>query len=132
MVVSVGINDLLAYRRVRAWRADLTALLHAVRSRVGAAVPVLALGIPPLRRFPALPQPLRGVFAVRAGLMDRVLARTCAGLDVGHVPLPAARISDSTEFFATDRFHPSAVGYRELAAELTAPVLARVPAARGA
>lgn len=105
--VSMGINDLLGFRGLGAWRRDLTALVRALPGRV-----VLA-GMPPLHRFPALPQPLRWVFAARALRMDAVMGEVAAATGAAHAPVPATDVTP--EFFAVDRFHPSEHGCRELA-----------------
>jgi len=105
--VSLGINDLLEFRGLRAWRRDLTAVVRALPGRV-----VLA-GMPPLHRFPSLPQPLRWVFAARARRMDAVLGAVAAATGAAHAPVPALDVT--AEFFAADRFHPSTHGCRELA-----------------
>jgi lysophospholipase L1-like esterase len=108
--VSMGINDLLEFRGLRAWRRDLTTLVRALPGRV-----VLA-GMPPLHRFPSLPQPLRWVFAARARLMDAVMAQVATATGAVHAPVHADDVTP--EFFAADRFHPSAHGCRALAREL--------------
>ncbi|KAA2261334.1 SGNH/GDSL hydrolase family protein [Solihabitans fulvus] len=126
LLISVGINDLLELRGLTAWRADLAELVLAVWARLGSRTPVLVTGMPPLALFPSLPQPLRGVFAARARLMDVELARIGLAPGVRHVPMPLDQISLApTTFFASDRFHPSAVGCRELAQAL-APALAEL------
>jgi lysophospholipase L1-like esterase len=58
-------------------------------------------------RFPALPQPMRAVMAVRARAMDYVLRRPAGDR---HIPVDPQIIGSG--FFAEDGFHPSSSGYR--------------------
>jgi lysophospholipase L1-like esterase len=71
----------------------------------------------PVSKFPALPQPMRAVMALRAQAMDHVLRRAAGDR---HVPVDPDIIGD--DFFAEDGFHPSSQGYRAWAHELAKPV----------
>ncbi|GAB2875279.1 SGNH/GDSL hydrolase family protein [Streptomyces mayteni] len=125
VVVVVGINDLLRFRGLAAWRRDIEALVATIRDQLGTDVPVGFSGMPPVRRFPALPQPLRAVLGLRARLMDRVLRESAEDRGAFYVALPVEAMADRPHaFFATDRFHPSAHGYAEVAAAFLTPVLA--------
>ncbi|ARQ69155.1 SGNH/GDSL hydrolase family protein [Streptomyces marincola] len=124
VVVVVGINDLLRFRGLAAWRRDLAVLDATVRSRFGSDVRIGFSGMPPVRRFPALPQPLRAVLGLRARLMDRVLRESAGECGAFCVALPVEAMADQPHlFFARDRFHPSARGYAEVAAGFLPAVL---------
>jgi lysophospholipase L1-like esterase len=120
VVVAIGVNDLKNLRRLRDWDRDIPALLAAIRDATGDAA-VIVSGIAPVIRFPALPQPLRAVMALRARAMDHVLHRVAGDR---HVPLRPEMIGDG--FFAEDGFHPSSRGYRAWAGELAGPVVRAV------
>jgi lysophospholipase L1-like esterase len=125
VVVLVGINDLLGFRSLRQWRGDIHALVTEIRHRLGAGVRVVFSGMPPLRYFPALPQPLRAVLGIRAQLMDEVLHTTASVLGAAHVPIAISRKTVGWQrLFARDQFHPSAEGYRLVAAGFIPVVLA--------
>lgn len=112
VVVSVGVNDLIAGHGPQRWRGDLGRLL----SRVRAAAPearVVLLGMPPLGAFPSLPRPLRSVLAHRAAVMDGVGAAVASASGVLHLPLPPA---EGDGMFAADGFHPSAAAHALVAA----------------
>mgnify|MGYP000869511196 CR=1 FL=1 len=107
-VTSLGVNDVTGDVGVGRFLA-LQARLHALlRERLGARL-VLASGLPPMDRFPALPQPLRWYLGARAAQLDRALAAALpdgrgaeylavAGeLDAGHM--------------AADGFHPGPAVY---------------------
>ncbi|TDB75132.1 SGNH/GDSL hydrolase family protein, partial [Actinomadura sp. KC216] len=72
VVVTVGINDLIRRRPLRRWTADLADLIAVLRGRYADATLVVA-GMPPVHRFPAIPQPLRLVLGARARTMDRIM-----------------------------------------------------------
>jgi lysophospholipase L1-like esterase len=116
VVVLIGVNDLKNLRPLRDWDHDVAALLAAIRETAG-GVPVIVSGMAPVSRFPALPQPMRAVLALRARAMDHALRRAAGA---GHVPVNSRMIASG--FFAEDGFHPSSQGYRAWAAELAGPV----------
>jgi lysophospholipase L1-like esterase len=120
VVVAIGVNDLKNLRRLRDWDRDVPALLAAITERSG-HVPVIICGMAPVSRFPALPQPMRAVMALRARAMDHVLRRLAGAR---HVPVDPHIIGSG--FFAEDGFHPSSSGYRAWAAHLAGPVVRAV------
>jgi lysophospholipase L1-like esterase len=122
VVLAIGVNDLKNLRRLRDWDHDVPELLRDIRQTAG-EVPVIVSGMAPVNRFPALPQPMRTVMAVRARAMDRVLRRVAGAR---HVPVDATMIRDG--FFAADGFHPSSSGYRVWADRLAGPVTHAVTA----
>ncbi|MBO0803771.1 MAG: SGNH/GDSL hydrolase family protein [Nocardiopsaceae bacterium] len=116
VVVLIGVNDLKNLRPLRAWDHDIPALLAAIDETTG-SVPVIVSGMAPVSRFPALPQPMRAVLALRARTMDHTLHRAVGDR---HVPVNPQMIDRN--FFAEDGFHPSSQGYRTWAGELADPV----------
>lgn len=116
VIVLIGVNDLKNMRRLRDWDRDVPALLAAI-GKVTGGVPVIVSGMAPVIRFPALPQPMRAVLALRARAMDNVLRQVAADR---HVPVDPAMIGEG--FFAADGFHPSSRGYRAWAGQLAGPV----------
>ncbi|REE99018.1 SGNH/GDSL hydrolase family protein [Thermomonospora umbrina] len=122
VVIMVGVNDLLRLRPLRAWERDVRDLVTAVREVLGPVpVPVLVTGMPPLHRFPSLPQPLRAVMGLRAHAMDHAARRAAARLPrVAHVRAAGGDPGDE-RFFGADRFHPSVEGYRLWAGQLAGP-----------
>jgi lysophospholipase L1-like esterase len=122
VVLCVGVNDLKGLRPLRAWDRDVAALLGAIDQITGGAA-VIVPGMAPVSRFPALPQPMRAVMALRAIAMDHTL-RLLAG--PRHVRVDPS-IMDRT-FFAEDGFHPSSRGYQAWAGYLADPVAAALTA----
>jgi len=108
VVTSLGVNDVTGDVGVARFLA-LQARLHALlRERFGARL-VLASGLPPMDRFPALPQPLRWYLGARAAQLDRALA---AALPDGRGAeyLAVAGNLDAAHM-AADGFHPGPAVY---------------------
>ncbi|TYK49401.1 SGNH/GDSL hydrolase family protein [Actinomadura decatromicini] len=110
VVLAVGINDLIKRRPLRRWATDLADLLGVLRGRYAGATLVVA-GMPPVHRFPAVPQPLRLVLGARARAMDRIMRDTARAAGAVHAPMDEAMARDRA-LFAADGFHPSPAGYR--------------------
>lgn len=107
-LVAFGVNDTTAFRSVAAWRADLRTFLHALDTRCAPRL-ILLSGVPPLARFPALPQPLRWVMGLKAQALDVAARELATGLPrTCYVPL-TLDAADRT-MMASDGYHPSAKG----------------------
>ncbi len=128
VVISVGLNDLLRFRRLTGWKHDIERLTADIHHRLGPATPVVFSGLPPVGHFPALPRPLRTVLASRARVMDRTLERVAERMGATHLTMPVHLMQDETaSFFALDRFHPSARGYRELGRHFAQAITTTLP-----
>jgi lysophospholipase L1-like esterase len=121
VVVALGVNDVLQQTSARRYAADLARVVAMTRRHHGRARVVLA-GVPPVGRFPALPQPLRAVLGWRACWLDR-FARRLAGRGIAYA---ATRLDRSRrELFAWDGFHPSSHGCAVWARALVAAAATR-------
>ena len=120
IVLALGVNDVLRFHAAGRWTRDLTQLIADLRERVGAA-PVVLASVPPMGRFPAFPQPLRGILGLRAAALDRA-AQRCAPVlaRVAHSP---ARLDPAGGMFGADRFHPSIQGYCRWGSQIAESVL---------
>jgi lysophospholipase L1-like esterase len=120
-LVSLGVNDVTTGVSLGEWRARQRALRQGLRERFGVAQ-IIACGLPPVHRFPSLPQPLRWYLGARAASFDEALSR-----DVGSetdVRFLSLRFSEDAGLVAADGFHPGPAAYRqwaELAASLIEP-----------
>jgi lysophospholipase L1-like esterase len=112
LFLTIGANDALAMRSARAFAADVRHILDAFDGRNPDAF-VLMSSLPVFGRFGLLPQPLR------TALYRHSLALEAAARAVVSARPRAVMSSDpppyTTEFWATDLFHPSATGYRDWA-----------------
>lgn len=104
VVTSLGVNDVTGRSSLGAWQERQLALIDALRARFGAAHVVLS-ALPPMHRFPALPQPLRWYVGSRARDFNRVLADVarkrpgCDYLELDHRAMDVSAM-------AGDGFHP--------------------------
>lgn len=108
ILVSVGVNDLTKLEAASTWRNNALRLLSELLQRAPLARIAIS-GLPPLGKFPLLPQPLRAVLAKRASLFDRIIQNIAAELpNVVHVPIS---FEGDEESFASDGYHPSEQSY---------------------
>ncbi|WP_199430560.1 SGNH/GDSL hydrolase family protein [Qaidamihabitans albus] len=115
VVLALGVNDTIGLRPAAGFRLDVLRLVAGLRRRLG-PVPVLLAGVPPLGRFPALPQPLRLVLGLRARALDAALAQLAALPRTVHVPMSRGALDAGS--FAGDGFHPGPEGYAFWGAQL--------------
>ena len=102
-VTSLGVNDVTSGSSVRGWIRRQAELVELLGGRFGARQ-ILLSGLPPVHRFPALPQPLRWYLGARSRRFDRALARWAqARSDCEHVALG---FTLDPALMASDGFHP--------------------------
>ncbi len=117
IITSLGVNDVTEQHSLRQWRAAQTALLALLQSRFEARH-IFVCGLPPMHRFPALPQPLRWYIGARARQFDSELqALTEVTPQCEFVPLNFFS-GIGTEAMASDGFHPGPAIYRQWAEEI--------------
>lgn len=110
MVLSVGVNDVTSLSSAAKWRQHLAKLLGALDAYAPAAIIAVA-GIPPLKGFPILPQPMRALFGIRGETFDRVAREEILRHEnTVHVPLD---FEPEPHMFSADGFHPSEESYQE-------------------
>jgi len=124
VVTSLGVNDVTGRVSLAAWRRAQLELIAVLQSRFGARHLLLS-GLPPMHRFPALPQPLRWYVGSRARDFNRVLANVaasrpgCEFLALGHEMMDASAM-------AGDGFHPGPPIYTLWAREATRRIVQRM------
>jgi lysophospholipase L1-like esterase len=108
-VVVLGVNDVVDQVPSQRAVAAREAIANRLRNAHGAAHVVFA-PLPPVHRFPGLPQPLRWVAGADARRHDRAVAQWAATRgDVSHVPID---LPLNTSVMAPDGFHPGPPVYR--------------------
>ena len=107
-IVSVGVNDVTSLSSVSTWLKNLSAILSALSQHSPGAFTAVA-GLPPLKSFPLLPQPLRALLGFRAETLDRA-ARSEVSRHPGSVYVPV-RFDPDPDKFAPDGYHPSEDSY---------------------
>ena len=125
VVTSLGVNDVTERRSLSQWRRDQQVLIALLRSRF-AARHIFLSGLPPMHRFPALPQPLRWYIGSRAKQFDgalRMLAEASPHCE--YVPLNFVGLSEGE--MASDGFHPGEAIYQHWADEIACRIKAQRP-----
>ena len=115
-VISLGVNDVTTETGLSTWVGIYRSLLNRLTIDHGVSNFVLS-GLPPMGRFPALPQPLRWYLGQQAIAHDTAMGRLAAERP-GAVHL-ALDFSDMDENAAAeDGFHPGPPIYTRWAEEL--------------
>jgi lysophospholipase L1-like esterase len=106
--LSIGVNDVMHLRQKRQFADDLAAILDALRQTSPEAW-IIVPGVPRMERFDSLPDPLSSILGARAHRINRGARQVIEGrYRVVHTqPWPIG----TPGFFASDDFHPSAIGY---------------------
>lgn len=108
-VLLIGVNDVLARVDPEVWRLDLIAVLDQLRPY---ARHVVMAGVPPFAQFPSLPKTLGKYLGEKAWEIDW-RAKEIIDKRADATWISSAAMGMATpEFFATDGFHPSALGYQ--------------------
>lgn len=103
VIVSLGVNDVVAGHSLARWRGHLARLRDVLHSRFEQPY-ILFSGLPPVHLFPALPQPLRWYLGARTRDFDRALARWVA--DQAHCTRLPTEFPRDAALLASDGFHP--------------------------
>ena len=118
-VVVTGVNDVIDQVSTRRAVRDRAALADWLLGEAGARHVVFA-PLPPMGRFPLLPEPLRRVLGGDARRHDDALARWAATRsDVSH---PRFAVDLDAAGMASDGFHPGEPVYRACGEALAAHV----------
>ena len=108
-IVITGVNDVIGQVPVRRALRDRAALADWLLASAGVRHVVFA-PLPPLHRFPLLPEPLRRVMGGDARRHDAALAQWAQGRgDVSHAPIA---LELDAAGMASDGFHPGEPVYR--------------------
>jgi lysophospholipase L1-like esterase len=108
--VSIGANDALKLRSRAAFRRSFRRIIRRLRS-VSPKALILVSSLPGFGQFSALPNPLRWSLQLHARSLEEVARRFVASEPGVLMSPPAPKYTPG--FFASDRFHPSAQGYRD-------------------
>jgi lysophospholipase L1-like esterase len=120
VLIALGVNDTIEFHSARRWTVDVTRLIETVQKELGDPLVVLS-GVPPLQRFPLLPNPLRFILGARSTSLEAAtLASSKRMRRVVHVPFHVDEHESADELFCSDGFHPSERGYQLWAEQLAA------------
>lgn len=110
--LSIGANDALGLRARRNFRRDIQTLLERLRLASPEAQ-ILVSSLPAFFRFELLPNPLRFNLYLHSRSLEDAAREVVTSLDRVHMSPPPPPYTEG--FFASDLFHPSALGYRDWA-----------------
>lgn len=114
-VSALGVNDVTRGLSVSRWLAGQRAIFETLQSRHGVRQ-IFVTGLPPLGRFPLLPQPMRAILGAQALRYDAALCEMTQGrTDWHHYTLD---LPDDPTLMARDGFHPGPVVYGEWGRQL--------------
>ncbi|MBE2261991.1 MAG: SGNH/GDSL hydrolase family protein [Burkholderiaceae bacterium] len=120
VVTSLGVNDVTGNVSVRRWVDLQEQLVSDLRAHFGQPR-ILMSALPPMHRFPALPQPLRAYLGAQARRYNAALAALAARTDgCTWVPLD---LPNNEGDMAGDGFHPGPAIYAAWAGELARHIL---------
>ncbi|MAA64314.1 MAG: lipase [Alteromonadaceae bacterium] len=119
VVVSLGVNDVTSKCSVSGWLKQVDRLIAGINQQY-APDRILFTAVPPMERFPVLPQPLRRYLGERARAFNMGLARRVGGYP--NVDLIGVQFENGPDVMATDGFHPGPGGYRMWAETLAAHI----------
>ena len=125
VVTSLGVNDVTGRRSLADWRRQQEQLVALLENKFRARH-ILLSGLPPMHRFPALPQPLRWYIGSRAKQFDSALA----GLAINRAGCEFVKLSyamTDPQAMAADGFHPGPVIYGLWAAEVVRRIVGHLP-----
>ena len=128
MLAVLGVNDITALAPAGPWLRALDDLHGHAQQRAGVRR-TWHTAMPPMGRFPLLPQPLRWVLGQEAARLDQALKRHLSKQSDRRLaelpPLPAGPMLPG--WMAEDGFHPGHVGYRHWAAALADQIAGDLP-----
>jgi len=110
--LSVGANDALTIRSRAAFGRDIRRLLVRLRDANPDAT-IMMSSLPAFFRFVLLPNPLRANLYLHSRSLEAEARAIVSGTPGAFMSPPPPPYTDG--FFASDLFHPSAVGYRDWA-----------------
>jgi lysophospholipase L1-like esterase len=124
IVLSLGGNDVTSGVPIKDFVARQRALFSMLKDKFDTRL-IIVSGLPPMHRFPALPQPLRWYLGRQAKAFDREL-RKLVSETPGCIYLPQPADGD-VSMMASDGFHPGAAVYSRWA-DLAASAIVHSPA----
>jgi len=108
--LTVGANDALTLRSRAAFGRDIRSLLSRLRAASPQAT-ILMSSLPAFFRFVLLPNPLRFNLYLHSQSLESQARSIVSRTPGAHMSPPPPPYTDG--FFASDLFHPSAIGYRD-------------------
>ena len=109
LLISTGVNDTTGLTTSTDW---LESIQKCVAKYAANNTEVYFTSVPPMHKFPLLPQPLRTVLGLRALWLDRLLKNLCKQKGWTYIE---NTLETREEFMAIDGYHPCSTGYHHWA-----------------
>lgn len=110
--LTIGANDALALRSARVFRRDVRRIIdRTFHAHPDAAL--LMSSLPAFFRFTLLPEPLRSSLYRHSQSLEAAARALIGATPRAHMSPPPPPYTEG--FFASDDFHPSAIGYKDWA-----------------
>lgn len=111
-MICLGVNDVTHGVNLRSWLKQQAALYEMLEQKFGVRE-IYVSGVPPIKYFPLLPQPLRWFLGRRADRFDHWLEEMIAKRkNTYHIPIA---FPHDTSLMASDGYHPKAGVYAQWA-----------------
>lgn len=108
VIVSLGVNDVTANVKLKTWLILQDQLRSLLVEKFGAKT-ILLSSIPPMERFPSLPQPLRWYLGRKSKAFNAELLRQTS--EFSELKYMDISFPHEEGFIAKDGFHPSGMAY---------------------
>ena len=108
VLVSMGGNDVFQLTPPWIWKNNINTCVKLLFQNYKKPL-ILFSPVPPVGRFPAIPNPLRFAFGFWEFLLQASLANTINSMDNSY--LLDERFPDGTEYYLEDGIHPSPLAY---------------------
>ena len=118
IVVTVGINEVLALASIRRWERDIDQLVAYILSPAAPVLQTFLVGVPRLRSVATMPETVAWLTDRHAGRLNAILRKACESHDrVTFVPFDPDRGEDTGGYRSTEV-------YRAWAALIVEPIAA--------
>jgi lysophospholipase L1-like esterase len=107
-LVAVGVNDVTGRTPTKVWNARHAKLVMTLKNKFGVRH-ILYSSLPPMHRFPALPQPLRWYLGMRAKQLNGLLQKMAVA--DSQCELLRMDFPFELQYMASDGFHPGPPAY---------------------
>lgn len=104
VLISVGVNDVTRRTSVNQWQQDLNAMTQYLKQNLATKI-IIYTTLPPMHKFPALPQPLRMFVGGQAKRLNKALEQHCTHNANTHFLV--FDVPFAPEYMASDGYHPS-------------------------
>lgn len=118
-IVTMGVNDTTGLTAVKQWQHDIHKSIELLNSK--GIKQIFFTQVPPMAQFPALPAPLKYLLGLRAHILNTELQRLCRQHE--SCEYVGSKLMVAKEMMAEDGYHPSALGYKAWAEQITPQIL---------